>query len=307
MQRVDFVEQHSLEAFGHLPGIAVRAADRLAHDLVDQSQAVQALGGQAQLLGRILGLVGGLPQDRSAAFGRDHRVGAVFQHQRAIAHADSQRAAGAAFADHGTDDRHFQFGHFQQVAGDRLGLAALFGIDPGPGAGGVDKGQQWQLEALGQFHQAQRLAIALGARHAEVAPDLGLGVAALLMADDHDAAAVDAGQTTDDGLVVAKGAVAGQLLELVADHPQIIQRVRPRRMTRELRHLPRGQVAEDLRGAQAQFVLQRVHLGVDIDRRAVAGVTELLDLCFQIGDGLLEVEVVGIHARAVGLSGRQSS
>ena len=68
-------------------------------------------------------------------------------------------------------------------------------------------------------------------------------------------------------------------------------------MARQLRDLPRRQVAEDLRGAHAQLVLQRVDFGVDVDRRAVAGVAEFLDLGFQVGDGLLEVEVVRVHWR----------
>jgi hypothetical protein len=33
-----------------------------------------------------------------------------------------------------------------------------------------------------------------------------------------------------------------------------------------------------------------VHFGIDVDRRAVAGVPQFLDLGFQVGDRLLEVE-----------------
>ena len=73
-----------------------------------------------------------------------------------------------------------------------LVLAAFLRADAGVGAGGVDEGQQRQLEAFGQLHQPQRLAVTLRARHAEVAAHLGLGVAALLVADDHHRAAVDA-------------------------------------------------------------------------------------------------------------------
>ncbi len=151
-------------------------------------------------------------------------------------------------------------------------------------------------EAFGHLHQPQRLAIALGLGHAEVAADLGLGVAALFVADDHHAAAIDAGQAADDGVVVGEGAVAGEFLELVADHAQVIHRVRPRRMAGELRDLPRGQVAEDLCGALAQLVLQRVDFGIDVDRRAMAGMAQFLDLGFQVGDGLLEIEVIRVHA-----------
>ena len=76
-----------------------------------------------------------------------------------------------------------QLRHLVEVAADRLGLAALLGADAGIGAGRVDEGEERQLELLGELHQAQRLAIALGARHAEVAQRALLGVAALLVAD----------------------------------------------------------------------------------------------------------------------------
>src|SRR3546814_16718695 len=66
------------------------------------------------------------------------------------------------------------------------------------------------FEALGHLHQPQRLAVALRARHAEVAAHLGLGVAALLVADDHHAAAVDAAEAADDGGVVGLGAVRSE-------------------------------------------------------------------------------------------------
>src|SRR3546814_11482602 len=89
--------------------------------------------------------------------------------------------------------------------------------------------------------------------------------------DDHHAAAVDAAQAADDGGVVGIGAVAGQFLELVADHPDVLVGVRPRGVARQLRDLPRGEVAKDLRGAQATLVLQRVQLGVDVDRRTGDG------------------------------------
>src|SRR3546814_14080165 len=100
--------------------------------------------------------------------------------------------------------------------------------------------------------------------HAEVAAYLGLGVAAFLVAQDHHAAAIDAAQAADDGGVVGVGAVAGQLLELVADHADVVVGVRPRRMPRQLRHLPGREVAEALRGAQAQLLAQSTPLGLAV-------------------------------------------
>ena len=163
--------------------IAMRAAERLADDLVDEAQRLQPRRGDAERFRGFGRLLGGLPQDRRAAFGRDDRVSRVLQHQRDVADGDRQRAAGTAFADDRDDDRRAQAGHFVEVAADRFRLAALLGADARIRAGRIDEGEQRQTELLGQLHQPQRLAIALGPRHAEVAVDLLLGVAALLMAD----------------------------------------------------------------------------------------------------------------------------
>ena len=81
------------------------------------------------------GLGGIAPQDRGAAFRRDHGVDRILEHEDAVADGDRQRAAGAAFAGDGHDDGHGQARHFAQVAGDGLGLAALLGVDAGVGAG----------------------------------------------------------------------------------------------------------------------------------------------------------------------------
>ena len=61
---------------------------------------------------------------------------------------------------------------------------------------------------VGQPHQPHGFAVALRFGHAEIALQLLLGVAALLMADDHHGPAVEEGHAGDDGGVVAKSAVA---------------------------------------------------------------------------------------------------
>ena len=65
-------------------------------------------------------------------------------------------------------------------------------------------------EAVGELHQALRLAIALGPRHAEIVLDARLGVVALLLAEHDDAAAVQPADAAHDGGVLAEGAVARQ-------------------------------------------------------------------------------------------------
>src|SRR5205814_8097965 len=105
---------------------------------------------------------------------------------------NGERAARAAFADDRGDERRTQARHLEQVAPDRLRLAALLGVDAGIGARRIDEGENRQRELLAELHQAQRLAIALGLRHAEVAGDLLFGIAPLLMADHHARRAAEA-------------------------------------------------------------------------------------------------------------------
>jgi hypothetical protein len=162
------------------------------------------------------------------------------------------------------------------------------------------KVKQRQLEALGHLHQAQRLAIAFRARHAEIALDLALGVASLLVADDHHRLAVDARQSTHDRGVVGIGAIACQLLEFIADELQVVEGVGSLRVARELRDLPGRECLEDFRGAKFQLLAQLADLFFDVERAAMAGMAKLLDLRFQFGDGLFEIEEVRVHAaRAV--------
>ena len=56
-----------------------------------------------------------------------------------------------------------------------------------------------------------------------------------------------------------------------------------------------GWIDGQKKGLDAQFFLQRMHFFVDVQRRAIAGLSQLLDFGFQIGDGLFEVEVIRIH------------
>ena len=111
-----------------------------------------------------------------------------------------------------------QAGHHAEVARDGLGLAALLGADARVGARRVDEGDDRLAELLGQLHQPQRLAVALGVRHAEVARDLLLRVAALLVADDHDARAPRTGRGRPRSPASSpKQAVAVQLDEVVEE------------------------------------------------------------------------------------------
>ena len=166
---------------------------------------------------------------------------------------------------------------------------------PGIRAGRVDEGEQRQPELLGELHEPQRLAVALRARHAEVAVDLLLGVAALLVADHHARLAVEAREAADDRRVVGVAAVAVQLAEVAEQAVDVVERVRPLRMARDLRDLPRRELAVDLLGELLALLLQPADLVGDVDRRVLVDVAQLVDLRLQLGDRLLEIEKGLLH------------
>ena len=136
--------------------------------------------------------------------------------------------------------RHRQAGHFPQIARDGFGLAALFGVDSGVGAGGIEEGDDRPAELGRQLHGAQGLAVALRLRHAEIAVELLFGVAAFLLADQHDGLAVEPAHAADDGRIVAEKAVAVDLLKVGQDALNVVERVRPLGMARVLDSLPGG-------------------------------------------------------------------
>ena len=86
-----------------------------------------------------------------------------------------------------------------------------------------------RLEAVGQLHQAHGLAVALGPGHAEIVPDAGLGVGALLLAHHADRLAAEAAEAADDGLVLAELAVAGERRELGDQPGAVVDEMRPLR------------------------------------------------------------------------------
>ena len=162
--------------------VAVCAAHRLVDDLVDQAQRLETVRRDAQGLGRFLRLLAGLPENGGTALGADHRIDGILQHQQLVAHAQRQRPARATLANDGGDDGHFQLRHLVDIAADGFRLASLFGVDARKGTGRVDKGEHGQLELFGGLQQAQRFAVALGARHAKVAQRTLFGVAPFLVA-----------------------------------------------------------------------------------------------------------------------------
>ena len=186
------------------------AAQRFADDPVADTQLAQVLGGQAQGLGGLAHLVGVLPQDAGTAFGRDHRVDGVFEHGDPVGGGQRHGPARSALANYDADQRHAQVQACLGRAGDGLGLAAFLGPFARIGAGGVHQGDDRQAETVGQAHQADRLAVALGPGHAEIVGDARPGVMALFMADHHDGSVVQPGQPAQDGVIVGKVAIPGK-------------------------------------------------------------------------------------------------
>ena len=111
--------------------------------------------------------------------------------------------------------------------------------DSGPGCapGHVDEGDDGQPEALRELHRPHRLAIALGMRHAEVAPDVLLGVGALLLADDHDSMTVDPGEAAPSPRR-RRRPVAVELDELVGHLGEKLERPRTAEVARQLDAVP---------------------------------------------------------------------
>ena len=162
----------------------------------------------------------------------------IHHQQHTIADTDAEGAAAAAFADDDDDDGYSEGEHLAQVHGDRFTDVSLFGIDTGKGTLGIDETDDRQSGLVGQLHQTQGLAIAFR-EHRAVVPALAfLGVAAFLLADDHDAVVIDSGKTANQRLVVGEMPVTAEFEEVGADALDIIEGVWSLDMARQLDTLP---------------------------------------------------------------------
>jgi hypothetical protein len=199
------------------------------------------------------------------------------------------------FADDGRDDGHAQFSHRVKIVADCLGLTALFRVDARIGSRRIDEGEHRQIELFRQLHQPERLAIPLGTWHAEIAVDLVLGVAPLLMADHHARMPVEAGKTADDGVVVRERTVAMQFLKFGEHQTEEIKRIRPLRMTRHLGDLPGRELRVYILGQRLALRFQSRNLFRYVDCGIVLNEAQFLDLCLKFGDLLFKIEKSGFH------------
>src|SRR5437867_2146608 len=142
-----------------------------------------------------------------------------------VSNADAQRAAASSLPDDAYDDRHREARHLAQIARDRLCLAPFLGPDARVGSGRIHKGDDGPGELLCQLHDAQRLAISLGLRIAEV-PILALfQIPSFLLPDDHHGVTVIRGHSRNDGGIVAEASVAVNLRKVLKHPLDIIQSV----------------------------------------------------------------------------------
>ena len=168
-ERLQLIDQGLAQGRSHELGIAVRAAERFADHLVDEAEFKESVGCESQSLSGFRSLVGALPENGCAPFRADHGIRGVLKHDERVAHGNGESSAGAAFADDRGDHGNAQFGKLIDVAADGFGLIALFRVNAGIGARGVDEREDRQTELFGKLHQTQSLAVAFGLGHAEVA------------------------------------------------------------------------------------------------------------------------------------------
>src|SRR5450432_4243023 len=287
--------------------VDVRAANGLRHDLVDHAELHQLGRGDAQCLRRsLLHLVAlaVLPEDGRTALDGDDRVDGVLEHQHAVRNAERERAARPALADHRRDDRYLETAHLEEVASDRLRLSALLRAQAGPRARRVDERDDRDLVLLRQLHQPKRLAIALGMRHSEIAPEIFLRVAAALVADDHHRIAVEARPPTHDRSVVAVETVAVELDAVREGELEVVEGERPPRIARDLHALQRGEARVDGAPELIQLALERhdllFHAQLTLFRRA----SQLIDRLFELHNRRAHASAPADESNALGAEQR---
>src|SRR5581483_9856856 len=105
------------------------------------------------------------------------------------------------------------------LGGPRNGLclAPLLRLHAGKGAWSIDESHDRNAELVGQPHEPDRLAIALGLGHSEIVLEARGSVLALFMPDEHHWAAIDARQTADDRRIVRERAIPRQRDKIVGN------------------------------------------------------------------------------------------
>ena len=275
--------------------VVVRAALRFGNNAVDHAEFLEVGRGELESFGRLGCVAAVFPKDRGATFGTDHRIVGVLHDEHFVGHADAECAARTAFAYDHRDDRGFEKHHLAQIHRDGFGDVSFLGTDAGESPGRVDQRDDGQFELGRHAHDPQRLAVSFGMRAAEVAHNVFLGVAPLLVGHHRDGTAADLGQPAGHGRVVAEQTVAVQLGEVCEAETEVIEGERPRRVAGDLHPLPCGQVLVDLLAQSGDLLLDLFHLGLDGQFLTVGTVEQILQAFLQLGDGLFEIQWRHFH------------
>ena len=155
-------------------------------------------------------------------------------------------------------------------------------------------------EFLGEPHQAQRLAVALGIGAAEVALDVLLQLAAFLMADDGALATGDRGEAAGHRLVIGKKPVAAEFDEVRERKLEVIERIGARGMAGDLHALPGGEVQVNLAFGFLDLRLHVVDFVVEVDVVGAGVAFEIGELFLELDDRFFKFKRLQFHSRVTG-------
>jgi hypothetical protein len=270
-------------------GMALGAPRRLDDYLVDDSEAGQVASGQPESASRRTRARAVAPEDRRAAFRRDHRIDGLVQHQEDVADADGECAPAATLSRDHRHDRSANPGHDEQGACDGLALSPFFRLLARRRSLSIDQRDQWKAQLFGEPHNACGLAVPLRMRAAEISLDVLPRVAPFGMADQSGGPTVHESETGDDRRVVAEPAVPMKLDKLAHQCRRIIHHLGPGHISSQLHRLPRGGVAGDLFPQRARAGFE----GGDLRRQVQLTVgggdpLEVRELALHLGQGALQ-------------------
>ena len=296
------IDNPRLQRVSGLAWISMSSAERLGNDLVDKPVLKISARSQGEALrGSIVGLlVGLLPQDGRATFGRDHRVPSVFKHRYSVSDGDSERTPRATFTNDDGNDWRAQPAHFKQIDCDRLSLSALLTSDAGICTGSIDKRDDRQPKLFSELHLQKCFAITLGVRTAEVCSNLFGDGLSLVVTDEHALHGANAREARHDCGIITESSVAMQFAEVAANHRHVVVCLGTKWVASDADGLPRGQAGVDL---LKQALPSRVELSELVG--VTLGIWALLnrvDLTLDIKDWVLKIELV---ERAVARSGHR--
>ena len=280
--------QRLVDEAGRRRIVVVRAADRFRDDAVDQTQCEQVRRGDLQCRRRLHFSIRVAPEDCGASLGRDDAIDGELLHQYPVANRDPQRPTAAPFAADDHDDGDADQHHLPQVYGDRFGDAALFGFHAGICGRRVDEDDDRPAELLGQLHDPQRFSIPFRARVAEVPEDLLLRVASFLVPHHTYRLLAVLGEARDDRVIVGKPAIAVEFIPAGEQPLDVIERVRPVRMSRDKDPLPRGEVRVELAADLIRALPETLDRTLPL--RRLREHAERFDLLEEDTDGLFELE-----------------